>query len=89
MERQVSDGQMTFKLHFNAWNASNRPDGGDRLIFDFPIDLGKDPKDYLNASITNLFYWNNIMHDVFYQYGFDEVRWTAHVNLVFWRKNEF
>ena len=27
---------------------------------------------YLNASITNLFYWNNIMHDLFYQYGFDE-----------------
>ncbi len=23
-------------------------------------------------SSTNLFYWNNIMHDVFYQYGFDE-----------------
>ena len=24
-------------------------------------------------NITNLFYWNNIMHDVMYQYGFDEV----------------
>lgn len=24
-------------------------------------------------NITNLFYWNNIIHDVVYQYGFDEV----------------
>ncbi|MEP6794597.1 MAG: M36 family metallopeptidase, partial [Saprospiraceae bacterium] len=25
------------------------------------------------SCITNLFYWNNIMHDVTYQYGFNEV----------------
>ena len=25
-----------------------------------------------NASITNLFYWNNLVHDVLYRYGFDE-----------------
>ena len=24
-------------------------------------------------NITNLFYWNNIIHDITYQYGFDEV----------------
>jgi len=24
-------------------------------------------------SLTNLFYWNNILHDMLYQYGFDEV----------------
>ncbi len=24
------------------------------------------------AAITNLFYWNNIVHDITYQYGFDE-----------------
>ena len=24
-------------------------------------------------NITNLFYWNNIIHDISYQYGFDEV----------------
>ena len=23
--------------------------------------------------MTNLFYWNNLVHDVMYQYGFDEV----------------
>lgn len=31
-----------------------------------------EPNDYVNASITNLFYWNNIIHDLFYHYGFDE-----------------
>jgi hypothetical protein len=31
---------------------------------------------YVNASLTNLFVWNNLIHDVFYQYGFDEVRYN-------------
>ena len=26
----------------------------------------------LNAAITNLFYWHNIVHDIFYLNGFDE-----------------
>ena len=26
----------------------------------------------LNAAITNLFYWNNVLHDVLWRYGFDE-----------------
>jgi hypothetical protein len=26
----------------------------------------------LDAAITNLFYWNNVIHDVLYRYGFDE-----------------
>ena len=25
------------------------------------------------AAVTNLFYWNNVMHDLTYQYGFDEL----------------
>ncbi len=49
------------------------PDGGPTLDFDFPINLANEPASYLDASITNLFYWNNITHDVMYQYGFDEV----------------
>lgn len=41
--------------------------------FDFPIDFAvDDPTAYTSASVTNLFYWANIMHDVQYQYGFDE-----------------
>lgn len=50
-----------------------RPSGGADLDFDFPIDLSQAPVDYLDAAITNLFYWNNVCHDVWYQYGFDEV----------------
>lgn len=47
-------------------------DGGEEMLFDFPYDLPRDPHDFTDAAITNLFYMNNIMHDVFYQYGFDE-----------------
>ena len=49
-----------------------RPVGGPSLTFDFPVDLSQDPSTYRSASITNLYYWVNIAHDVFYQYGFDE-----------------
>ncbi len=48
------------------------PDGGEELVFDFPIDFSEDPEEYVDAAVTNLFYWNNIMHDVYYEYGFDE-----------------
>lgn len=49
------------------------PDGGAGLVFDFPY--GGDttqPLTYLSAATTNLFYMNNMMHDVWYKYGFDE-----------------
>jgi len=49
-----------------------RPSGGATLDFDFPIDFTQAPSTYLPAATTNLFYWNNIMHDVWYQYGFTE-----------------
>lgn len=50
-------------------------DGGAALDFNFVYDNNQAPSvgDNLFASITNLFYWNNIMHDIFYNYGFDEV----------------
>lgn len=48
------------------------PDGGATLDFDFPIDFTQEPITYEDAAITNLFYWNNIIHDVWYLYGFDE-----------------
>ncbi|MCB1229489.1 MAG: M36 family metallopeptidase, partial [Verrucomicrobiae bacterium] len=49
-----------------------RPNGGSGLTFDFPLDFGKQPEANQSASLTNLFYWNNILHDVHYHYGFDE-----------------
>jgi len=48
------------------------PDGGTTLDFDFTIDFSLAPSANRDASLTNLFYWNNVIHDVFYQYGFDE-----------------
>jgi hypothetical protein len=48
------------------------PDGGADLHFDFPFDLTMQPNTYLDGSLTNLFYMNNILHDVLYHYGFDE-----------------
>ena len=54
----------------NSGGAS--PDGGSSLTFDFPFNFNAAPQEMLPAATTNLFYWNNIMHDVYYQYGFDE-----------------
>ena len=48
-------------------------DGGSSLTFDFEADLTEHAQHYRNAVVTNLFYWNNIVHDVTYRYGFDEV----------------
>jgi extracellular elastinolytic metalloproteinase len=50
-----------------------RPDGTAALVFDFPY-LGPtaQPTAYTSAATTNLFYMNNIMHDIWYNYGFDE-----------------
>ncbi|TVZ52568.1 M36 family metallopeptidase [Dokdonia sp. Hel_I_53] len=48
------------------------PNGGSSLNFNFPYDQNASPSTYLPAATTNLFYWNNLMHDVWYQYGFDE-----------------
>ncbi len=49
-----------------------RADGGATLDFSFPLDVNLPPTDYIDASITNTFYWTNLMHDVWYNYGFDE-----------------
>lgn len=50
-----------------------QPDGGDGLDFDHPFDPD-DPTALQNraAAVTNLFYWNNTIHDVLAGYGFDE-----------------
>lgn len=43
------------------------------LTFDFAYGgNGVAASTYLPAAITNLFYMNNIMHDLWYQYGFNE-----------------
>ncbi|HVM20623.1 MAG TPA: M36 family metallopeptidase [Egibacteraceae bacterium] len=57
----------------NAPDPASEPDGGDDLAFDFPIPTyDASPLTYRDAAVTNLFFWNNVMHDVTYRYGFDE-----------------
>ena len=62
-------------------SSNDEPDGGDSLCFDFPLDLSlNSPYTQLDAHTTNLFYWNNVMHDLWYQYGFDEESGNFQVN---------
>lgn len=53
-------------------NSGDSPDGGPSLNFDFPFNLPQSPANFRDASAVNLFYLNNVIHDVMYQYGFDE-----------------
>ncbi|MFT4698086.1 MAG: hypothetical protein ACI9SJ_001222 [Flavobacteriaceae bacterium] len=55
-------------------NQGYQPDGGADLDFTaYPFsEIYSDVTPYEDAAITNLFYWNNIIHDVMYTYGFDE-----------------
>jgi hypothetical protein len=56
----------------NKPDPGGSPDGGATLTFDFPFAPANDPSAYDDLAVTNLFYWNNVMHDVLYRYGFDE-----------------
>ena len=58
-------------------NNDNAPDGADTdggtdLTFDFPLDMNLDPRESANATVTNLFYVSNMMHDISYLLGFTE-----------------
>jgi PKD repeat protein len=48
------------------------PDGSNLLEFNFPYTPSGNPNLYQSAAISNLFYMNNMMHDIWYHYGFDE-----------------
>ena len=48
------------------------PDGGPALDFNFEYDSTLGPLGNMDAVITNLFYMNNMLHDVLAHYGFDE-----------------
>ncbi|MCZ6753892.1 MAG: M36 family metallopeptidase, partial [Gemmatimonadetes bacterium] len=59
---------------------SSEPSCGAQLSCDFPLDLTQAPTSYTDAAVANLFYWNNIVHDIQYQYGFDEQAGNFQVN---------
>ena len=56
-------------------NSGYQPDAGANLEFTgYPFSqIYTSGNQYEDAAITNLFYMNNIFHDIMYQYGFDEV----------------
>lgn len=53
-------------------SAGNEPNGGPELLFDFPFDDSMEPDTYQDAAVTQLFYMNNMLHDITYRYGFTE-----------------
>ncbi|KAF9434794.1 Fungalysin/Thermolysin Extracellular metalloproteinase 5 [Entomortierella beljakovae] len=85
--RQSQNKNFTTTIGNNVYAGENRRNGDDwennprpqakvrkngDLVFDFELNLEKDPVTYVDAAVTNLFYWNNQVHDVFYHYGFTE-----------------
>lgn len=57
-----------------------RPRGAPFRVFDLPMDLAQDPLTHGDASVVNLFYWCNWMHDKLYEYGFTEGAGNFQVN---------
>lgn len=57
----------------NVADPASQPDGGAGLDFDDPIiTFDATPLTYRDAAVDNLFYMNNVMHDVTHRYGFNE-----------------
>ncbi|KAI0028213.1 Fungalysin metallopeptidase-domain-containing protein [Vararia minispora EC-137] len=65
----------------NQWLHNYRPVAGADMVFDYtydPVLTNKtdaldEAKKYINATVTQLFYTVNMVHDLYYRYGFDEV----------------
>ena len=61
----------------NAYLSNYRPDGGEDLNFDYVYDpqptTGEDAleeaRKFINATVTQLFYTTNMVHDLYYRYG--------------------
>ncbi len=56
--------------NFNSSTTS--PDGGSTMNFEYNFNQPLGPRPNLNAATTNLFYVNNMMHDVMLAHGFTE-----------------
>jgi len=65
----------------NSYINNGRPDAGKNKVFDYKYDpkvtdggdAQEEAQKYINASVTQLFYTTNMVHDLYYRYGFDEV----------------
>ncbi len=57
----------------NDYLSGNVPDGLGMQSFNYPQNLlTADATGFLDREITNVFVWNNRLHDLLYQYGFTE-----------------
>ncbi len=56
----------------NGTNAPGYSPNNQNFNFNYNANLSQSPQSNVDAACTNLFYWSNLMHDVWYQYGFDE-----------------
>jgi hypothetical protein len=61
-------------------SSGDEPDGGPTLDFNFPYTYPAAPVVNQDASVTNLFYGNNVIHDIAYLFGFREVNGNFQVN---------
>lgn len=61
-------------------SSDDEPDGGADLVFDFPHAVDEEPDASIEADVTNLFYMNNMMHDITYLLGFDEASGNFQIN---------
>ncbi|KAG6887494.1 hypothetical protein C0992_012040 [Termitomyces sp. T32_za158] len=64
----------------NAYKDNYRPDAGPHKVFDFSYrpkktstdDALSEAQKYINTTIAQLFYTTNMVHDLYYRYGFTE-----------------
>jgi extracellular elastinolytic metalloproteinase len=56
----------------NVADVGSSPDGGAGLDFLTPFNFAEHPQNSTDAAVTNLFYANNMIHDLLHGYGFDE-----------------
>jgi len=69
----VADANNTAGLSNGHATAANQD-------FTFPYSLTVDPRTQQAAAVTNLFYYNNVMHDFSYNLGFTETARNFQVN---------
>ncbi|KEP46410.1 extracellular elastinolytic metalloproteinase [Rhizoctonia solani 123E] len=63
-----------------TWIQNHRPEGGPSLEFKFEYNPQVQPSgvsgthgtNYVDLAVTQLFYTSNMIHDLYYRYGFDE-----------------
>ena len=63
-----------------GFSEGDEPDGGADLIFDLPYVVDNEARENEAAATVNLFYANNMIHDITKRLGFDEQAGNFQVN---------